>query len=154
VAFTYQLTADDAAVHNRSLVRLVIGDTIAGEGPRVERAGFEPDDENDEVNSTNFKDAELDTFLELEDNRPMRAAAFALEILSNEWAAHAQRAQLGPASTEMRQSNTYAQRAREMRAAHGRTMAEEAEEVAQSGYINWTKGYHDWLSYGATYGRE
>lgn len=82
MSFTYDLTTDIGKV------RLALGDTTDGSGPR-------PD-------GSNFEDEELDTFLVLEDDDVELATARALEVLAIQWASRAD-LQVGPRKESLSQ---------------------------------------------------
>lgn len=131
MSFTFVLSSDDYAVHRRSLLRLLIGDTTENDGPRPNRA--------------NFQDDELDAFVLLEADNLDRASARAIEALAAQWARYAGSYRLGPESEEMRQSAAFADRAKEMRSVHGFTTADDLDGTAESGIVDWTGVYKDWV---------
>jgi len=131
MSFTFDLSSDDYDTHRRSLLRLLIGDSTENDGPRPNRA--------------NFQDDELDAFVLLEADNLDRAAARAIEALAAQWARYAGSYRLGPESEEMRQSAAFADRAKEMRAVHGFTTADDSGGTAESGIVDWTGVYKDWV---------
>jgi hypothetical protein len=95
MSFTYDLTTAIGKV------RLALGDTTDGTGPR-------PD-------GSNFEDEELDTFLVLEDDDVELATARALEVLATQWASRAD-LQVGPRKESLSQiAARYAEQATAVR---------------------------------------
>ncbi len=131
MSFSFDLSNADYGGHRRSLLRLLIGDTVEGDGPQPNRA--------------NFQDDELDAFVLLEADNLDRAAARAIEALAAQWARYAGSYRLGPESEEMRQSAAFADRAKEMRAVHGFTTADDLDGTGDSGVIDWSGFYRDWV---------
>ena len=131
MSFLFDLSNADYGVHRRSLLRLLIGDTVEGDGPRPNRA--------------NFQDDELDAFVLLEADNLDRAAARAIEALAAQWARYAGSYRLGPESEEMRQSAAFADRAKEMRGVHGFTTADDSDGTGDSAVIDWSGVYKDWV---------
>ena len=129
--FTYDLSGDDATITTRSEVRLQIGDSVRGYGPRP--------------GSANFGDVEVDYFLAQEAGHLQRAVALALETLAAEWAKEASRQQLGPASSEANQARAFAERAAALRKTYGHTNAsfQPGAGPATGGYISWKQFYTD-----------
>jgi hypothetical protein len=129
--FTYDLASDDSIITTRSEVRLQIGDSVQGAGPR-------PD-------FSNYSDVEVDYFLAQEAGHLQRAAALALETLSSEWAKEASKQQLGPASSEANQARAFAERAAALRKAYGYTDAsfQPGAGPTTGGYISWKQFYAD-----------
>ncbi len=104
MAFTYDLSADgDVLVISK--IRLQIGDTKEGSGPR-------PD-------GSNFSDEELLELHSDEGAHVKRAAAAALEVLANEWSAHAGNHKLGPESETFLQAAEYRLQAQRLRDRYG-----------------------------------
>ncbi len=131
MSFLFDLSNADYGVHRRSLLRLLIGDTVEGDGPRPNRA--------------NFQDEELDAFALLEADNLERTAARAIEALAAQWARYAGSYRLGPESEEMRQSAAFADRAKDMRAIHGFTTVDDDDGTAGSGIVDWSGVYRDWV---------
>lgn len=131
-SFTYDLTSTDQAIATRSEVRLLVGDS-------VENVGARPD-------GLNYSDTEIDYFLSQEFGHIQRAAALTLETLAAEWSREESKQQLGPASSEARQSRAFAERAIALRRAYGFSNPAQATGIpsaATSGYVDWTSFYED-----------
>ncbi len=110
-------------------MRLLIGDSAEGDGPRPGQA--------------NFQDEDLDALLSLEGDELNRATARAYETLAAEWSRYAGTYSLGPESEASRQAEAFAARAATARALYGYTLGEEgaADEAA---YIDWSAVYAGW----------
>lgn len=131
MATTFDLTNTDATIFQRSQFRLLIGDATENDGPRPGQA--------------NFQDDELDTFVLLENGNLNRAVARAFEVLAAEWSRLAGSYRLGPESEEMRQAAAFADRAKTARELYGFTTAEPTESGAESGIVDWSGVYADWV---------
>lgn len=131
MTIVFNLTTGDSVVYRRSQLRLLIGDTAEGDGPRPGQA--------------NFQDEELDTFLILEDDNLNRTVALIFETLAGEWARLAGSYRLGPETEEARQSAAFADRAKNLREMYGYAIASEAGEG--SAILDWSAAYDDWLGH-------
>lgn len=112
MAFDYDLAATDATIALVSKIRLAIGDTVEGAGPR-------PD-------GRNFSNEELTTFYSDEDSHAKRAAAVAFEVLSAEWSAFKGRHKMGPEDELFNQDSAFAERAEKLRARYGYGSSDDA----------------------------
>lgn len=123
---TFDLQSGNRAIYRRSQLRLLIGDTAEGSGPRI--------------GGGNFDDAELDAFFEMEADSMGRAQALALETLAAEWSRSAGQYRLGPESESNQQAEAFASRAALAREKYGYTL----EDDDVSGVVNWERGYENW----------
>lgn len=123
---TFDLGNGNRAVYRRSQLRLLIGDTDEGKGPRLDGG--------------NFDDAELDAFFELEGDSMGRAQALALETLAAEWSRSAGQYRLGPESETSQQAEAFAARAALAREKYGYSL----ENDSEAAIINWEDGYEKW----------
>lgn len=129
---TFDLASELSPIYRRSQLRLLVGDTADGDGPRPKAA--------------NFQDEELDVFFVLEADDMNRAAARIFEVLAAEWSRYAGAYRLGPESEEAKQADAFAARAKEMRALYGFTTNEEGTaDGATSAVVNWSDAYADWV---------
>jgi hypothetical protein len=131
IDFVYDIASEDALIASVSEIRLQIGDSVDGEGPR-------PD-------GRNFSNAEINSFLTREGGHIQRTTALALEVLAAEWSKEASRQQLGPASSEANQARAYGERAAILRSAYGfNTPSYQTGSTpgsATSAYIDWSDFY-------------
>lgn len=138
MTFSYDLDASGAPL-TRARLRLAIGDTAEGSGPRP--------------NGANYADEELSAFLFLENGNLSRAQARALETLAGEWARYAGSYRLGPESGESLTAVRYAEQAAQLRRLAGYTMPDEVGEAeAESGVVDWSAGFEEALGYGELFG--
>lgn len=100
MAFTYDLSATSGRV------RLAIGDTVQGAGPRPGGA--------------NFSDEEIAALLTIEGST-QRASAACFEALSALWAAQPTDIRVGPRGESYSASSQFAKRAQTMRDTFGQT---------------------------------
>lgn len=129
---TFDITNDSRAVWRRSVLRLLVGDSAEGDGPRPKGG--------------NYADDELDTFLMLEADGINRAAARTFEALAAEWSRYAGSYRLGPESEEARQAAEFAARATAMRAVHGWTTSEDGtDDGDSSGIVDWSDAFRNWV---------
>ena len=128
---SFDLESADWATHRRSQLRLLIGDTAEGEGPRPMGA--------------NFDDAELDAFMALEAGNLQRGVALALETLAAQWSKVAGDYRLGPESEASRQAEAFAGRAKAAREKYGYALGEE-DTQEESAVVDWSGGYKKWHS--------
>lgn len=128
---TFNPGSPDFAIHRRSQLRLLAGDTTENDGPRPSQG--------------NYQDNELDMFLSLENGDIDRAAARVFETLAAEWSRLAGVYRLGPESEEMRQAAEFAARAAAIRQQHGYTTASERDGGASSGFVDWSDAYASWI---------
>ena len=119
MTFSYAHTANPTTAK----IRLLIGDTNRGSGPRP--------------TGKNFSDEEIDVFLSMEGSHAMRAAAAALETLSVEWSTYAGQFRTGPVDEDFQQAAAYADRATAMRSAWG--YAEDQGETGKGFSVTTTR---------------
>lgn len=131
IDFVYNIGSENDPIAAISEIRLQIGDSLEGQGPR-------PD-------GRNFSNAEINSFLTREGGHIQRTIALALEVLAAEWSKEASRQQLGPASSEANQARAYGERAAILRSTYGfNTPSYQTGSTSGSTispYIDWTAFY-------------
>lgn len=128
---TFDLSSGILATHQRSQLRLLIGDTAENDGPRP--------------GQRNFQDEELDVIALLEGGDLNRAAARAFEVLAGEWARYSGTYRLGPETEESRQAAAYGTRAKELREMYGYTLVPDGAGDVSGVIIDWSPVYDNWV---------
>ncbi len=107
MAYSYDITTDGGKV------RQLAGDTIETYGVLPKFSRDQP------ASTTNFTDAEIAAFLDMEGGHVQRAAALALENAATRWSVLAGTYRLGPESESHKQYQALGERAQRLRDKYG-----------------------------------